>query len=88
MSIATFDKYDIKLLEEIIRLRLGESQMDYLAYLLDGQHHIIDVRPFVEPDDQAALSHAYHMRTVVEVWRRAHRVGVIPREPTSIEVED
>jgi hypothetical protein len=64
--------------------------MDYRAYLLDEQGHIIDARLFVAPDDQAALSHAYRYVNGrdVEVWQRSHRVGVIPGEPRSIELED
>jgi hypothetical protein len=70
---------------------MGKSQMDYRAYLLDEQCHIIDVRTFVAPDDQAALSHAYQYangRRDVEVWHREHRVGFIPHEPRSIQLED
>jgi hypothetical protein len=64
--------------------------MDYRAYLLDEQGHIIDVRAFVAPNDDAALSHAYQYVNGrdVEVWHRAYRVGIIPQEPTSIELKD
>jgi hypothetical protein len=61
--------------------------MDYRAYLLDEYGHIIDAHTFVAPDDRAAIIHAYqHANGLdVEVWHRARRVGLIPREPKSID---
>ena len=64
--------------------------MDYRAYLLDEQGHIVDAHPFVAPGDEAALMLAYQYANGldVEVWHRARRVGLIPREPKSINFKD
>ena len=64
--------------------------MDYRAYLVDEHGHIIDARTFVAASDELALAHArqYANGLDVEVWHRARRVGLIPREPKSIRLED
>jgi hypothetical protein len=63
--------------------------MDYRAYLLDEHGHIVDAHTFVAPSDEAALTLAYQYANGldVEVWHRARRVGLIPREPKSISLE-
>jgi hypothetical protein len=68
----------------------GDSQMDYRAYLVDEQGHIADAHVFVAATDEAALikAHQYANGLDVEVWHRARRVGLIPREPKSIRLED
>jgi hypothetical protein len=64
--------------------------MDYRAYLVDEHGHIFDVYAFVAASDEAALIHAHQYANGldVEVWHRARRVGLIPREPKSIRLED
>jgi hypothetical protein len=64
--------------------------MDYRAYLLDEHGHIVDAHIFVAASDEAALTHAYQYVNGldVEVWHRARRVGLIPREPKSIDLKD
>jgi hypothetical protein len=64
--------------------------MDYRAYLLDEQGHIVDAHSFVAPSDEAALTLAYQYVNGldVEVWHRARRVGLIPREPKSIDLKE
>jgi hypothetical protein len=64
--------------------------MDYRAYLVDDQGHIIDAHTFVAGSDEAALMHAHQYANGldVEVWHRARRVGLIPRQPKSIRLED
>ena len=64
--------------------------MDYRAYLLDENGHIVDAHTFVAASDEVALMHAYQYANGldVEVWHRARRVGLIPREPKSIDLED
>jgi hypothetical protein len=64
--------------------------MDYRAYLLDEYGHIIDAHAFGARDDDAALIHAYQYRNGldVEVWHRARRVALIPREPKAIALEN
>jgi len=61
--------------------------MDYRAYLLDEDDHIIDAQSFEAPNDEAALIHAnqFAFDFDVEVWQRSRRVGLIPREPKSID---
>jgi glycine cleavage system aminomethyltransferase T len=61
--------------------------MDYRAYLLDEDGHIVDAHTFVAASDQAALIHAnqYANGRDVEVWHRSRRIGLIPREPMSID---
>jgi hypothetical protein len=68
----------------------GDSQMDYRAYLVDDHGHIIDAHTFVAASDEAALMHAHQYANGldVEVWHRARRVGLIPRQPKSIRPED
>ena len=68
----------------------GDSQMDYRAYLVDEHGHIVDAYVFVAASDEAALIHAHQYANGldVEVWHRARRVGLIPREPKSIRLED
>jgi hypothetical protein len=60
--------------------------MDYRAYLVDEHGQIFDAYAFVAGSDEAALIHArqYANGLDVEVWHRARRVGLIPREPKSI----
>jgi hypothetical protein len=64
--------------------------MDYRAYQVDDHGHIVDVRLFVAPNDEAALKHAYQYVNGrdLEVWHRDRRVGLIPREPMAIALED
>jgi hypothetical protein len=64
--------------------------MDYRAYLVDEHGHIFDAYAFVAASDEAALIHAhqYSNGLDVEVWHRARRVGLIPREQKSIRPED
>jgi hypothetical protein len=64
--------------------------MDYRAYLLDEHGRIVDAYAFVVASDEAALIHAHQYANGldVEVWHRARRVGLIPREPKSIRLED
>jgi hypothetical protein len=51
--------------------------------LLDEHGHIVDAHTFVAPSDEAALTLAYQYANGldVDVWHRARRVGLIPREP-------
>ena len=60
--------------------------MDYRAYLVDEHGHIFDAYAFVAGSDEAALIYArqYANGLDVEVWHRARRVGLIPREPKSV----
>jgi hypothetical protein len=64
--------------------------MDYRAYLVDEQGHIVDAYVFAAASDEAALIHAYQYTNGldVEVWHRARRVGLIPGEPKSIRLDD
>jgi hypothetical protein len=63
--------------------------MDYRAFLLDEEGHIVDAHAFVAASDDVALLHAnqYANGFDVEVWHRSRRVGSIPREPKSIDPE-
>lgn len=63
--------------------------MDYRAYLVDENGHIVDAHTFVATNDEAALIHAtrYANGLDVEVWQRSRRIGLIPREPNSIDLE-
>jgi hypothetical protein len=63
--------------------------MDYRAYLLDEEGHIVDAHVFVAASDEAAVVHAYQFANGldVEVWHRSRRIGLIPREPKSIGPE-
>jgi hypothetical protein len=63
--------------------------MDYRAYLLDEHAHIVDAHTFVAASDEAALFYAnqYANGRDVEVWHRSRRIGLIPREPKSIDPE-
>jgi hypothetical protein len=64
--------------------------MDYRAYLVDEEGHIFDAYVFVAARDEAALIHAhkYANGLDVEVWHRARRVGLIPRQPKSTLLEN
>ena len=62
--------------------------MDYRAYLVDEHGHIVDAYVFVAASDEEALIYAHANGLDVEVWHRARRVGLIPRERRSIRLED
>jgi hypothetical protein len=64
--------------------------MDYRAYLLDEDGHIVNAHVFDARDDHAALIHAfkYVNGLDVEVWQRSRRIGFLPREPKSIALDE